>query len=433
MRTEEELHDLLDSVLGECSADETAVHYRGHRFLATRFADNAITQNTGGAEEEVTVEACFGSRRASASTNKLERSALAETVARAEDVARSSPEDPEHVALPGPQEYGDRPKRLFEGVERMPPEEVADDVLKVVERAKAQQLTSSGFFQAGSLTRAVANSSGLSAYDGETYVDYSTTVHGANGSGKAAQSQSNRERIDIDRLAETAVDSAAAAQGPVEVDPGDYTVIFEPLAVAGMLGFLTWMLSARDADEGTTVFAEQVGTQLLDESVTIELRVDDPILPAPLYGQDGLAVRPIKWVERGVVKRLYHDRYWAREKGTVADAARLPLFMAGGELETSDLISRCEHGLLVKNLWYIRIVDRKSLVLTGMTRDGVFLVEDGEIVRPVKNLRWNESPITFLKNVQALSRPERISGWGEMMLPAVLSTDFSFTSTTDSI
>jgi predicted Zn-dependent protease len=192
-------------------------------------------------------------------------------------------------------------------------------------------------------------------------------------------------------------------------------------------------MNARDADEGTSAFADTVGTKLMDDKVTIRLRTDDEVLPAQSFGDSGLAVEPVTWVERGVVKRLYHSRYWASVSDTSPDASRWPMFIDGDDLDVDDLVAQCDRGLLVKNMWYIRFVDRRSLILTGMTRDGVFLVEDGRVVRPVKNLRWNESPITFLQNVKALSRAERVGGWGYTKLPGILSTDFTFTSTTDSI
>lgn len=210
-------------------------------------------------------------------------------------------------------------------------------------------------------------------------------------------------------------------------------MIFEPLATRGMLGFMGWVMAAREADEGSSVFSGRLGEAFLDPRVTLAMRTDDPELPAPLFGDAGLAIEPRSWIEAGVVRRLFHDRYWAAEQGTTPDAARLPLFMAGEDRSVEDLVAGCRRGLLVKNLWYIRFVDRKSLTLTGMTRDGVFLVEDGRITRPVKNLRWNESPITFLQNVVALSRAERSGGWGAMKLPGVLSEGFTFTSSTDSI
>ncbi|MCB0217850.1 MAG: TldD/PmbA family protein [Caldilineae bacterium] len=433
IRPAEEVRTLLEGLLGRLTASEAQVTWRQSEGLATRFGENAITQNIGGASQEVAVDVWLGRRHGQASTNRLDPESLAETLARAEAIAAESPEDPEQVPLPGPQTYGERPQRFFPATAALEPGQVADDVARVVDAAKAAGYRASGLFEAGARAEAVANSRGLFGWQAETHADYSTTVHGPAGSGKAAASQSCRSRLDPAELARRAVENARLAQDPIAVEPGDYTVIFEPLATRGMLGFMGWVMAAREADEGSSVFSGRLGEAFLDPRVTLAMRTDDPELPAPLFGDAGLAIEPRSWIEAGVVRRLFHDRYWAAEQGTTPDAARLPLFMAGEDRSVEDLVAGCRRGLLVKNLWYIRFVDRKSLTLTGMTRDGVFLVEDGRITRPVKNLRWNESPITFLQNVVALSRAERSGGWGAMKLPGVLSEGFTFTSSTDSI
>jgi predicted Zn-dependent protease len=434
MRTQDEVKALLESVLAHAGGTEAQVRYEAEAGRATRFGENAITQNISGQNEQLTVEVYAGRRRGSASSNRLDRpEGLAALVARAEAIARQSPEDPEHVALPGLQDYGARPQRFFAETAELSPERVADDVALVVGAATDRGYRASGFFEVGQKASAIANSRGLFGWDAETKADYSCTVHGPAGSGKAAQSQSAHARLDVDRLAQTAVKNAVLAQDPVAIEPGDYDVIFEPLATRGLLGFMAWELGARAAAEGSSVFSGKLGERFLHPLVSLSLDVDDPELPAPTFGDAGLAIRPTNWVQDGRLLRLAHERWWAEQQGEQADPARTPLFMAGADRGLEDLIAGCRRGLLVKNLWYIRYVDAKSLTLTGMTRDGVFLIEDGRIVRPVKNLRWNESPITFLQNVEALSRAERVGGWVNMKLPGVYSRGFTFTSSTDSI
>lgn len=433
MRTRDEIEALLRSALGRVTLGEAEAGFQHDTLLATRFGDNAITQNTAATTERVTIDVIHDGRHGSASTNTLDDDALAAAARRAEAIARHAPPDPEHVALPGPQAYPATPPAFFEDTDAVTPQAVAGDVGVVVARARAAGYTASGLFQASTHAHAVANTHGLFAHHAHTAVDFSTTIHGPNGSGKAEQSRNAYGRVDVARLADTAVANAALAQDPRPLPPGDYTVIFEPLAVGELLAFLAWTLSARDAAEGTTPFAGTLGTQLFGDKVSLSLRLDDPDLPAPPFGDAGLAMRPTTWVDRGVVRRLHHNRYWAARQGETPDAASWPLFMAGEDRSVDDLVRACPRGLLVKNLWYIRFVDRRSLMLTGMTRDGLFLVEDGQVRHPVKNLRWNESPITFLRNVVGLSRPERVGGWVPAMLPAVMSEAFTFTSTTDSI
>ena len=190
-------------------------------------------------------------------------------------------------------------------------------------------------------------------------------------------------------------------------------------------------MSARDADEGTTAFQNRVGEQLFDEKVTLETRIDDAELPAPPFGTDGLAARNTTWAKDGVLERLRHSRYWADQMETVADPLLFPVFMSGGNSTVDEMVADCERGLLVKRLWYIRFVDRKELLLTGLTRDGLFLVEDSEVKGPVQNLRFNESPIVFLQNVLQLGPARRIGPYAKV--PAVMSEHFTFTSTTESV
>ena len=428
------VQELLSTALAASEADEAQAEWNWSRGTATRFGENAITQNMAGASTEVRVEVAFGSRKGSASTNRVDVEALRDVVRRAEDIARAAPEDPEHVEWPGPQDYGERPPSWYEDVASLTPEQIAQDVVRVADAAKGVGLVASGLFDVRASASAHANHLGLFAWQDATRVSYTTTLRGAAGSGKAAATESARSRIDVDALAAEAVSNASAAQNPVAIEPGDWTVIFEPLAVQGLLGMVLWTMGARDAAEGSSAFSGTIGRKLFSDGIDLALRTDDATLPAPRFGMDGLPVRETRWVEDGVVRRLHHDRYWAREQGGEADAARGPLFMAGDDdCSVDDLVAGCERGLLVKNLWYIRFVDPRTLTLTGMTRDGVFLVEDGRVTQPVKNLRWNESPLVFLANVEARSKAVRVGGWSDMMAPAVRSRDFTFTSVTDSI
>lgn len=433
MRTADEIRALLHATLASTSADEAEVRYSDLRELGTRFGDNAITQNIATARESVTVDVYFGRQKGTVETLDLSRDGLAAAVARAEGVARAVPEDPELVPLPGPQVYGARPPSYFADVAELAPEQVASDVAQVVAAARAAGFVASGYFEAVAAVEAVANSKGLFGHQAHTDLRYGTTLHGPAGSGKAAANTSARAEMDVADLVQTAVANARLAQSPTAIEPGDYTVIFEPLAAAQLLAFLVFGMSAREAAEGATPFSGQVGQRLLSEKVTVGLVTDDVTLPAPVFGEAGLAVEPRSWVRNGVVTRLRHDRYWAAETGESPDPSLAPLCMAGEDRSAEELVSACPRGLLVKNLWYIRFVDQKTLLLTGMTRDGVFLVEDGQVVRSVKNLRWNESPVVFMQNVLALSHPERVAGWLPLQAPAVMSADFTFTSVTDSV
>jgi len=431
MRGKEDIKALLKEALSEVSAPQAQVEFASRKGFATRFGENAITQNMGGEEEHIRVSVAYDNKQGSSITNKIENNAIVNIIKRAEEIARNSPEDPEYMPPPKPQTYPEVPQRYYEDTAQLSPAEAAEDIHMTIESAKAENCRASGLLEVSCGIKAIANSEGLSAFDNFSGVDFSTTIHGTMGSGFSGRNGESIGHVDIEAVTREALETAKAAQNPETIEPGDYTVIFEPQAVEDILGFLFWNMSARDADEGTTLFAGKIGRKLFSDKVNISTRIDDPELPAPPFGLDGLPARPEVWVRNGVVERLRHDRFWAGQKG--ADPAPLlyPLFMEGQDQSVSDLIAQCKRGLLAKRLWYIRYVDKKELLLTGMTRDGLFLIEDGRVVAPVKNLRFNESPVVFLQNIVAMSRPQRVGA--STKVPGIMSESFTFSSKTESI
>jgi predicted Zn-dependent protease len=431
MKTADETRRLLSGVLEACSADDAAASYGWGRSHATRFGENAITQNMGGEEDRLSLEVAFGTRHGSASTTLVSAEGIAKLVRRAEENAKASAEDPEYVPPPGPQEYPDVPQRFYDDVTRLGPIDLGRDVSRAIEMVNAEGMTTGGLFSYGFGCRGVANSRGLFAWDRYSGVECSLTVHGEKGSGAASASGEAPTQVDTDAVARRALETALAAQNPADVEPGDYTVVFEPQAVADLLEFFLWNLDARGADEGRTALAGKVGSSVASDKVTISTRVDSSVLPAPPFGEDGLASKPVTWIREGVLERLHHNRYWAQRNSTDPDPILYPAFMEGEDRGVGDLVAQCESGLLVKRLWYIRYVDEKELLLTGMTRDGLFRIEKGKVAGPVKNLRFNESPLVFLANAVATSRPERV-GDG-LVVPGVMSEGFTFSSKTESV
>jgi predicted Zn-dependent protease len=431
MKSKEEIEALLKSALSMVKAPHATVEYHYRHHLATRFGENAVTQNMGGANEYLRLVVAYGNNHGSAITNKLDTASVDRLVKRTEKIAKNSPRDPEYVPPIAPQLYPVTPRRYDETVVRLSPDAIAEKIITAVEMAKAVNYKASGLFEASWGTDAIANSKNLFAFDRVSNINYSTTMHGPLGSGSCTENGESVFQVDANALARRAFETAVNAQNPKPIEPGDYTVIFEPPAVADFLDFLTWNMSAREAEEGTTVFTGKIGKRFFNELVSIETRIDDPELPAKPFGQDGLPARRTVWVNAGIVERLRHDRYWAGRKNTETDPLLYPLFMNGQDRSLQDLIAQCKKGLLVKRLWYIRYVDRKELLLTGMTRDGLFLIENGRIVHPVTNLRFNESPVVFLQNVIAMSRPERVGDW--VKVPGIMSDRFTFSSTTESV
>ena len=431
MKSKSEVEILLKQILDKVSAPQAQVEYYFQSSLATRFAVNAITQNMGGEEENVRLVAAYGRQHGSSITNKLDPASVGAMIKRAEDIARNSPEDPEYMPSVEPCSYPDVPPRFFENVARITPQNIASDIQLAVNMAKKAGCRASGLSEANCSISALANSKGLFAFDEHSLLDSSLTMHGQNGSGYSGANSESATGVDAQSVARLALQTALAAQDPAPIEPGDYTVVFEPQAVYDFLSFLIYSMSARDADEGTTAFAGKVGQKLFDEKVTLTTAIDDTEMPPAVFGVDGLPARRTVWVRDGVVERLRHDRYWASQRATRPDPSLAPLIMHGQDRTPAKLITECKKGLLVKRLWYIRYVDRKELLLTGMTRDGLFLIEDGRLVGPVKNMRFNESPLVFLRNIAAMSRPERVSS--RVKVPGVMSHDFTFSSKTKSV
>jgi len=431
VKTADEIRSLLSGVLGRTSADDATASYGWSSGHATRFGENAITQNMGNEGEGLSLSVAFGTRRGSASTTLVSDDGMAELVKRAEANARASAPDPEYVPPPGQQEYPEVPKRFHDEVTRLGPMDLAKDVARSINMVKAEGFTTGGLFSYDYGCRAMANSKGLFAHDRHSNLEYSLTVHGPAGSGAASDNGEAPGQVDAEGVARRALDTARAAQDPEDVEPGDYTVVFEPQAVADLLEFLAWDLDARGADEGRNAFAGKVGERIGAANVTISTRIDSALLPGPKWGEDGLASRPVTWVRRGVLERLRHGRYWAKEKGTHADPILYPVFMEGEDRSVEDLVAKCGSGLLVKRLWYMNYVDEKEMLVTGMTRDGLFRIEGGAVAGPVKNLRFNESPLVFLANAVAMSSPERVGGWA--VVPGVMSEGFTFSSKTESV
>jgi predicted Zn-dependent protease len=250
--------------------------------------------------------------------------------------------------------------------------------------------------------------------------------------------------VDFKAASERAVAKARLSRQPTAIEPGRYTVILEPTAVGNLLSRLTGAFNARSADEGRSFFSRQgggtkIGMKVVDERVTLWSDPFDPEAPAQAFSGEGLPLRRISWIENGVVKNLAYDRYWARQKGTEPTPFPGTLRMSGGTATLEELIASTQRGILVTRFWYIRGVDPRTILLTGLTRDGTFLIEQGRVTRAVKNLRFNESPVFMLNNVEALGRPERVNASESLgpgmpiIVPPLKVRDFNFTSLSDAI
>lgn len=442
---------LTTRILGFAKADETRVNIQSGWAGNTRFAGNEITTSGGTTDTTVTVTSTIGKRRASASTNILDDESLKRTVELAERLARLSPEDPEAMPNLGPQQYAPV-NSFFDATAGLTPEvraKAAQGVISVAEQEgkSVGNLFVAGFLRANATANVVANSSGLFAYHRNTDVDLSATARtpDATGSGWASAGARDWRNIDHTAIGRVAAQKAVASRNPKAVEPGMWTVVLEPQAVADIMPQLVGTFNARANDEGRGTFSKtdggtRLGEKIADERVTMYSDPVDPELLSAPFDSEGLPQSRVVYIENGILRSFSYDRFWANKQGKTptnsggggrGGGGGAGLKFVGGSKSTEELIAGCERGILVTHFFYIRSLDQRTVMLTGLTRDGTFLIEKGKITAAVKNFRWNESPLFMLSKIEEIGKAERTSA-GQVM-PSLRVKDFNFTSLSDAV
>lgn len=440
-----EAQALAEKVLSFSRAEQVRVNIQSGSEGNTRFAVNQISTAGDIYNASVVVTSAFGQRVASATTNRFDDDSLRRVIETSERLARLVPENPEYLGELGPQEYVPV-EPFFESTALLNPEARAQAVAMIAGPARERGLQSTGFLSYEAGSQAVASSKGLFAYAPGTRVNFTTTVRtpDGTGSGWAGAGAHDWSLINPAELGERAIRKAETSRSPRAVEPGRWTVILEPTAVANMVSLMIFAMSARMADEGRSFFSRQgggnrLGEKFLDERVTI---YSDPaqqnLYTAPFNGE-GLPNRRMQWVENGVLRNLIYDQFWAQKNNLNPTGFPAGFYMEGGNSSVDEMIASTERGLLITRFWYIRPVDPRTIIYTGLTRDGTFLVENGRITSAVKNLRWNESPIFLLNNIEMMGQPLRVSASESgdvgfaVVVPPIKARDFTFTSVSDAI
>jgi predicted Zn-dependent protease len=432
------------------TAEQTRVTIDSGSSGNTRFAASEITTAGGVTDTTVTITSTVGRRRASASTNVLDDASLKRTVELAERLAKLAPEDPELMPELGAQQYASVSAFVNRTAE-LSPEARARAAQMVIdaEQARTNRLAVAGYIEANAGATAVATNGGLFAYHSSTDVSMSTTARTPDGTGSGYAVAGSRDWADVDAaaLGRRAAGKALASRNPQAIEPGMYTVVLEPQAVADVLPLLAGSFNARTTDEGRTAFAKAGGTKLgekiADERVTIYSDPADADLLMQPFDAEGLPLRRVTWIDKGVLKNLAYSRFWADKKGVQPTGGGgggfggfgggLPggLKMVGGTKSVDELVAGTQRGILVTRFWYIRFLDQRTVMVTGLTRDGTFLIENGKITRPLKNFRWNESPLFMLNKIDELGRAERTEAG--RVVPSLRVTDWNFTSLSDAV
>ncbi len=434
LASKSEFKRITDTILSRAQGEHTSISLTDSESSTLRLANSQVAQNVSVREPNVSIRAAFGKKHGSASTNRLDADSLVETLRRAETIARLAPEDREYLPPLPPQEYIDVPS-YRKSTAAATPDGVARKVRPVIEQCDANGLVGAGILSNSVSARGLAASTGLFGYSQSTEAEFSLTATAGDSSGWTYNSHRDIEALDISARTSRAVQKAILSKEPRELEPGHYPVILEPAAVAGVFGALTFALSAKSYFKGDSPLAGKLNSQILDPRLTLRTDPTHPDLLGEPFDQAGLAARKMTWVENGILKQLYYDRFTAQDRGvepTPFPSAPILSFSAAKTRSIDELIGETKRAILITNFWYIRSVDPTDLTITGMTRDGTFLVEDGKIVAGVKNFRFHDSPLRCFATVDAATQPmESITmERGKMLLPTVLLPDFHLSSVT---
>ena len=440
--SKDDAQTILKKVLSFSTADECEVSLNGAIGGNVRSARNSIS--TAGAVDNVSlaVESRFGKRSGTATCNEFDEASLRRCVQRAEEIARLAPESPEYMPFLGPQQYQESGKAFAAATAAIDPDYRARQIGASTALCDQRKVSSAGFLKDSAGFVAKRNSKGLEAYQQFTNVEFSVTVRtpDGTGSGYAAADYTDASKFDAGRLTRVAAEKASSSVKARAIEPGKYTVILEPNALVSnvdtsLMAALMGSFDARNADEGRSFLSKKgggnrKGEKLFDERVTIYSDPMNAEIPDLLFSGDGRPQKRVTWIEKGVVKNLYSSRFWAQKAG-IPDVPRPGgWIMTGGTQSTADLIKGTAKGILVTRLWYIRPVDPQTLLYTGLTRDGTYYIENGQIKFPVKNFRFNESPVIMLNNLEAIGKPVRLGG---NLVPPLKIRDFTFTSLSDAV
>jgi PmbA protein len=440
---EEKIRELTDDLLSHSTADQTEVVVTGDEQALTRFANSAIHQNVLESNAEVRVRVVLGKKIGVATSNTLDTIKLRALIQTAIAAAKNQPENPDFVSLPE-REAVNRVNAFDEATAFCEPEKRAEAVRAMCALALDKQLMASGALETGYHEYAVANSLGVFAYDTQSFAGLGTVVMSDTGSGYAERKSTRFSDIDAESTAREAIDKAVRSSNPVDLPAGEYVTILEEYAVAEMLFYLAYMgLGALSVQEGTSFMNGWFGKQIADPRVNVWDDGRDPRSFPWSFDFEGVPKKRVDFIREGVANAVVYDSYTAKKEGKASTGHALPapnpfgpfplnLIMGTGDSTKGQMLSSVDRGLWVTRFHYVNIVHPTKTVLTGMTRDGTFLIENGEIVGPVKNFRFTQSVLDALSSVRMIGREGMCCGSrGEgAVVPALLVDRFRFSGTT---
>jgi PmbA protein len=437
-----DLEALGEKILKLSEADETEVEIHLSTDALTRFANNTIHQNVAEQILNISVRAVMDGRTARAETNKIDPESLRDVVSAAAQLARNQPKNPDLLPMLGSQKYA-KVSRFSPATAGATPQIRAREVVKVCRLAEKAKQTAAGIFASGHSQSVLLNSRGLLARYEQTRAEFSVTILEEKSSGWAKATASDIRDINPLGLAEVASRKAATSRNPKEIPPGHYAAILEPAAVLDLVGFLFSDFAGTAMRDKLSCFTGRLGKKLFSESITLWDDVYHPLQLGEPFDGEGVPRQKVLLIDRGVPTNLVYSRSTAKKMKAkpTGHGFDLPnehgeaptnLVWSGGDKSIDDMVSSTERGILVTRLWYIRDVDPYKKILTGMTRDGTFLLENGRVAGGIRNFRFNQSVMEMLANVEMLGPAVRSSGEEsfDMVVPAMKVKNFHFSEAT---
>ncbi|HVH88172.1 MAG TPA: TldD/PmbA family protein [Terriglobales bacterium] len=458
MLSPERIHDVFSRIHKFSSADEVEAIIAGGRSALTRFANNTIHQNVAEEGYVVSIRVVMDHKTARSTTNRLDDESLKRAVQSAEQIARVQQPDPDLLPVLTPDEVKDSQpvQRHFGATASIKPEDRAAAVEQIVAVAKRHKQTTAGIYSSSEHLEALLNSRGLTRIHRQTSSEISITMLAEDSSGWQKANSPNVANLDPKRLAEIAAEKASKSAHPREVQPGKYTVVLEPAAVLDLIGFMFFDFGGTALLEQRSFLNNRVGTRLFGENITIRDNAYHPLQSGATFDGEGVPRQQVALIEKGVVKHLVYSRATARKMKQSELAPQVgPIALTGhgfplpneigdapmnivvdgveeNAKSVDQMVASLDRGILVTRLWYIREVDPYEKILTGMTRDGTFLIEGGKLAGGVRNFRFNQSLIDMLQSVAMLGHPVRSSGEEsfDMVVPPMTVNNFNFTELT---
>lgn len=434
MTGSDEFRFLSELVMTRSSADHTIVNLRDHHAGTTRFANNQIIQNVDARRGMLTVTVAFDGQRGTASTTDFTAGAIQDALARAERIARVSPADPEYLPPPDPHMFPVREAAKQETVAAGPAKRL-EYANEAIGHCRMENIMAAGVVSSSATAVGIAADNGLFGYERRADARFSLTVQAGDATGWSAAAHRSIDHLKVQERTLAAIAKSKRGRDAFELPAGHYPVILEPAAVAGLWAWLIWSLGAKSYMKGTSPFAGKLGQMIVDERMTLRNVPDHADLLGEGFTHEGLPTTDSVWIDHGILKQLAYDRFTAKAGGVenIPTLEAPALSVEGPSVHSiQDLVKNMERAILVTNFWYIRPVNPRDLMLTGMTRDGTFLVEKGEIVSAVKNFRFHESPLRAFQGLSAWTAPMEAvnSETGKMLVPAMALPQFHFSSVT---